>query len=332
MKRLLRHFLLFLVVLAALIWLNNTSLLSRPPGGAPTLLAHRGLAQTFTRDRLDAETCTAQRIYPPEHGFIENTLPSMKAAFDAGVDIVELDIHPTTDGQFAVFHDWTVDCRTNGKGVTRDHTLTELKALDVGYGYTADGGKTYPLRGRGVGLMPSLEEVLASFPNKRFLIHIKSNDTGEGEKLAAYLARLAPAGRQRLMVYGGTPPVEVVHAKLPDMKFGSKASLKGCFLGYIKVGWLGHVPEACRGGLMLVPVNIAPWLWGWPNRFQQRMHDAGVEVFVLGPYDGGEFTSGIDHASQLSELPRGYGGGIWTNRIDRIAPAVRSAKVASEQR
>ena len=36
----------------------------------------------------------------------------MRAAFAAGADIVELDIHPTTDGQFAVFHDWTLDCRT----------------------------------------------------------------------------------------------------------------------------------------------------------------------------------------------------------------------------
>lgn len=331
MKRLLRHFLLFLVVLTALIWLNNTSLLSRPPGGAPTLLAHRGLAQTFTRDGLNAETCTAQRIYPPEHGFIENTLPSMKAAFDAGADIVELDIHPTTDGQFAVFHDWTVDCRTNGKGVTRDHTLAELKALDVGYGYTADGGKTYPLRGKGVGLMPSLEEVLASFPGKRFLIHIKSNDTGEGEKLAAYLARLAPAGRQRLMVYGGTPPVDALHAALPDLKAGSKASLKGCLIDYIKVGWLGRIPQACNAGLMFVPINIAPWLWGWPDRFQQRLRDANVELFLLGPYDGGEFSSGVDDVTQLEALPRGYGGGIWTNRIDRIAPAVRSAKVTSEQ-
>ena len=33
--------------------------------------------------------------------------------------MIEIDVHPTTDGQFAVFHDWTLDCRTNGAGVTR---------------------------------------------------------------------------------------------------------------------------------------------------------------------------------------------------------------------
>ena len=109
----------------------------------------------------------------------------------AGADIVEFDIHPTTDGHFAVFHDWTVDCRTEGRGVTREHTLAQLKALDVGYGYTADGGKTFPFRGRGVGLMPSLDEVLDAFPGRRFLINIKSNDPAEGALLARASATAA---------------------------------------------------------------------------------------------------------------------------------------------
>jgi glycerophosphoryl diester phosphodiesterase len=329
MKKLLRYLLLVAVIAGALIWLNNTSLLSSPAKNGPTLLAHRGMAQTFSREGLDAETCTATRIHQPEHSFIENTLPSMEAAFKAGADIVELDIHPTTDGQFAVFHDWTLDCRTDGKGVTREHTLAELKALDVGYGYTADGGKTYPFRGKGVGLMPSLDEVLAAFPDKRFLINVKSNDKSEGDKLGAYLSRLSPEARAKLMFYGGTPPIETVHAKLPDIKTGSKASLMDCLIDYVQLGWLGVVPDGCRTGLMLVPVNIAPWLWGWPARFQQRMDDAGVEVFVLGPYDGGQFSSGIDDLEQLSELPQGFAGGIWTNRIDRIAPAVRKKAAAA---
>jgi len=324
MRRLLRYLLLLVIVLAALIWLNNTSLLSSAPGGRPSLLAHRGLAQTFTREGLDGETCTATRIHPPEHGFIENTLPSMQAAFSAGADIVELDVHLTTDGHFAVFHDWTLDCRTDGKGVTREHSLSELKALDVGYGYTADGGATFPLRGKGAGLLPSLDEVLAAFPDKRFLIHVKSNDPLEGDKLAGLLSRLAPATRAGLMVYGGTPPVEALHARLPGVKVGSKKSLKDCLVRYLLLGWSGHVPQACRAGLMLVPINIAPWLWGWPDRFQQRMREAGVAVFVLGPYDGGAFSSGIDDLDQLSQLPKSFAGGIWTNRIDRIGPAARA--------
>lgn len=62
---------------------------------------------------------------------IENTPASTRAAFNAGADVVEIDVHPTTDDHFVVFHDWTVDCRTNGTGVTRELALNELQSLDI---------------------------------------------------------------------------------------------------------------------------------------------------------------------------------------------------------
>ena len=187
-----------------LVYLNNSSFLAKPRDGRPFLLAHRGLAQTFSMEGITGETNTARRIYEPEHPYLENTIPSMEAAFRAGADMVELDIHPTKDGQFAVFHDWTLDYRTNGTGTIREHTMAELKKLDIGYGYTADDGKTFPFCGRGIGLMPSLDEVLEGFPNHSLLIHVKSNDPQEGILLAQYLQKL-PAGRlPRLMVYGGS--------------------------------------------------------------------------------------------------------------------------------
>ena len=136
----------FFLILFAFVYLNNSPIFLRQQEGDPLLLAHRGLGQTFPMEGITGETNTAALIYPPEHPYLENTIPSMEAAFQAGADIVELDIQPTTDGQFAVFHDWILDYRTNGKGVTREHTLAELKALDIGYGYTADQGKTHPFR------------------------------------------------------------------------------------------------------------------------------------------------------------------------------------------
>lgn len=102
-----------ILVSAGGVWLNNTSLLSSRPAGTPSVLAHRGLAQDFDRTNLGSETCTAARMLTPRHSFLENTIPSMEAAFALGADALELDVHPTTDGKFAVFHDWTLDCRTN---------------------------------------------------------------------------------------------------------------------------------------------------------------------------------------------------------------------------
>ena len=226
MRRIVRFGLLFTILVAGAIALGNSSLWVSPQT-TRTLLAHRGLAQTYPATGLTATTCTAARIFPPEHAFIENTLPSMRAAFAAGADIVELDVHPTTDGQIAVFHDWTLDCRTDGHGVTREHSLADLKKLDVGYGYTADGGKTFPLRGTGIGLLPSLDEVLGAFPDKRFLIHIKSNDEDEGRRLAERLRSLPQQQLQRLMIYGGTLPVAAARQVL-DIPAMSGITLKRC--------------------------------------------------------------------------------------------------------
>ncbi len=326
MKRTSRIVLASALVLALFVYANNASSLAPAMSRKPLLLAHRGLAQTFPSEGLTNETCTASRIDPPTHGFLENTLPSMQRAFDGGADIVEFDVHPTTDGHFVVFHDWTVGCRTDGRGVTREHTLAELKALDIGYGYTADGGKTFPFRGKGVGLMPSLDEVLTAFPGKRFLINIKSNDPAEGALLAEHLQRLPPGELALLMAYGGDRPIATLAARLPALKVMSKATLKGCGLAYLGLGWTGYVPEACRHTLMLIPSNYAWLLWGWPNRFLERMRHAGTDVFLAGPHASGEAgTAGIDDAVGWRALPAHYDGGVWTNRIDLIGPLMRAS-------
>jgi glycerophosphoryl diester phosphodiesterase len=171
-------------------------------------------------------------------------------------------------------------------------------------------------------LLPSLDEVLATFPDRRFLIHIKSNDPEEGRQLASRLKSLPGNQLQRLMIYGGALPVAVVRQSL-DVATMSGATLKRCLMRYFLLGWSGYVPSDCERSVVLVPVNYAPWLWGWPNRFLNRMNDHHSEVFVVGRYDGEDFSSGVDRPDDLRLLPAGFAGGIWTNRIDRIAPLMQ---------
>jgi glycerophosphoryl diester phosphodiesterase len=312
-----------IAVLAAAIYLNNTNLLARHRDGKPVLLAHRGIAQRFDERDLKNDTCTAARMLLPTHEYLENTIDSMRAGFAAGADIVEFDVHPTTDGEFAVFHDWTLDCRTDGQGVTREHSMAYLKKLDIGHGYTADGGKSFPFRGKGIGMMPTLTEVLEAFPQARLLINVKSRDPSEGEKLADLLNKLPAERRAQIMVYGGDEPVEIVRARMPEVRTISRAAIKSCLLGYIGYGWSGVVPEACNNAMVMLPINVAPFMWGWPDRFLNRMKAANSEVFVLGPYRGGGFSTGIDTTEQFARLPQNYSGGIWTNEIEAIAPLVR---------
>lgn len=314
----------------AFAYFGNADVLANPSPGvlphAPILLAHRGIAQRFDATNVKNDTCTATRILPPTHSLLENTIASMRASFAAGADVVEFDVHPTTDGQFAVFHDWTLDCRTNGHGVTREHAMPELRQLDIGYGYTADGGKTFPFRGKGVGLMPSLDDVFRTFPDRSFLINVKSNDPEEGRKLADALGRLTPARRGQLMVYGGDRPIATLHSLLPDMRTMSRGSLKACLFRYFAYGWSGIVPDDCRHLVVFVPINVASWLWGWPDRFLTRMASAGSAVFVIGPYRGGEFSTGIDTRQELALLPPHFAGGVLTNDIEMVGQVLKPGK------
>jgi glycerophosphoryl diester phosphodiesterase len=125
------------------------------------------------------------------------------------------------------------------------------------------------------------------------------------------------------MVYGGTEPVEEIRRRLPDLRVGSREALKNCLFGYFATGWIDWVPASCRDRLMLVPVNVAPWLWGWSRRFFRRMEEANAFVFMLGDYDGSDFSTGIDTPADLARLPKTFSGGIWTNRIEVIANAAR---------
>lgn len=320
----MRSTIVFALGLALLVWSFNSSLLASAPEGKTRLLAHRGVHQTFAHEDVENDTCTASLIDAPRHAFLENTIAGMEAAFAAGADVVEIDVHLTPDKKFAVFHDWTLDCRTNGKGVTEETDSTTLKTLDIGYGYTADGGKTYPFRGKGIGQMPLLEEVFAANPAGKLLINFKSRRAKEGEALAALL-RANPGWQEKVFgVYGGREPTEATLAALPGLKGYTGKSAMNCLTHYLGTGWIGYVPEACRNTLVPVPSNYAFLLWGWPNRFLARMKDAGSEVILIGPYTGGSGTTGIDTAGQVENLPAVFSGYVWTNRILETAPLVKA--------
>lgn len=314
-----------LAVIVTAVYLWNASWLAPAQTGETRLIAHRGVYQNFDRTNLTNDTCTATRMLEPIVPEIENTLPSMRAAFAAGADYVELDVHPTTDGKFAVFHDWTLDCRTEGTGETRARDMAYLKTLDVAYGYTADGGQTFPLRGTGIGMMPELSEVMASFPEGRFLINFKSREAREGDMLAAFIDANPQWAPMIWGVYGGDPPTARAKELKPELASFTRSGLVSCLLQYEGYGWTGIVPEACRNTKIMVPINVAPWIWGWPNRFLQRMRDSGSEVILLGPVawnDPG--TSGIDSPQEARAVPPNFPGYVWTNAIATIAPIIRS--------
>lgn len=311
----------FAIILTAFSLLN-ASWLAPKPKGRLMLVAHRGVAQQFDRKGVDNDTCTATRIRPSPHKFIENTLPSMGIAVERGANAIEIDVHPTRDGQMVVFHDWTLDCRTEGKGVVREKTWAELEGLDVGYGYTWDGGKTYPMRGRGIGQMPKLEEVLKAFPTLPLVINFKSRDPRDADVLLAAFARAGKQVDGKYSFYGHPNVLRRLKSRVPTAWTWSRDEMKACMNDYVKVGWTGYVPESCHDTTVAVPLNYQWAIWGWPNRFLDRMAKANTKVIMLGDYHEGSVT-GIERAEQLGDVPRDFRGYLWVEDIWEVGPALQ---------
>jgi glycerophosphoryl diester phosphodiesterase len=277
------------------------------------MLAHRGVHQTFHRRDLDNHTCTAERIDPPRHAYLENTLPSMQAAFDGGATGIEIDVHSTADGELVVWHDWTVDCRTEGSGETRTLTLAQLQALDAGYGYTADGGQTFPFRGQGIGQIPSLAQVLRAFPRGQFVINQKDRSRATTQRIAQALDAERAAGRVCLMAttelnarYLDTPPAQHERCIMAN-----REQIKRCLVDYLGTGWLGTLPASCVGQTLTLPDwALMRVLWGWPGTFIARVRASGGQVFVW-----------TDEPSRVATLRALGFDGIFTDRIELMAGA-----------
>lgn len=101
-----------------------------------------------------------------------HTLVAYHNAVAVGADMIEVDLHASSDGVIVSIHDATVDDTTDGTGKVKDMTWAQLAQLDAGYRFTTDGGKTFPWRGKGLRIA-RLDEVLTEFPNAWISAEIK---------------------------------------------------------------------------------------------------------------------------------------------------------------
>ncbi len=60
----------------------------------------------------------------------ENTLASVRAALQLGVDFVEIDVQETADGELIVFHDYGLRRLCGVRGRVRDRSLAEIRRLN----------------------------------------------------------------------------------------------------------------------------------------------------------------------------------------------------------
>jgi glycerophosphoryl diester phosphodiesterase len=298
--------------------LLNASWLAPKPSGQLVLIAHRGVAQGEDPDA----PCGAAAIAPGGDLYIENSIFSMHHAVRLGARGLAVDLRLSRDGVPVAFRDAALDCRTDGSGPVEARSLAELKRLDIGHGYTADGGASFPLRGRGVGAMPTAEEIVRTFAAQRLLFHVRTEDPAAADALlAAFAAARVEPGAQHMLL---APPAvaERMRALGSAVTILDAQASEACFTDYRATGWTGIVPDSCRETLLAVPTTDRWMIWGWPYRFLARMASADARVLMLAERPRPGRLIGLTRPEQLSEVPRDYRGLLLIEDMRRVGGAL----------
>ena len=131
-------------------------------------------------------------------GAPENSLQAIENAIRMGVDMVEIDIQRTKDGNFILMHDKTLNRTSTGKGAVADYTTDELKAFKLKSGHNIKSRRS----------IPTLEEAL-NLCKDRILINIDKGGT--------YIKEILPIIRkckmEKQVIIKGAYPVDKVKAE-----------------------------------------------------------------------------------------------------------------------
>ena len=174
----------------------------------------------------------------------ENTLESIETALSAGADAVEIDVRVTDDGVPILLHDSTLDRTTSARGPIAQRRTTAIAHIDAGAHWSADGGQTFPWRGRGVRLA-TLADVLAAWAVLPLLIDVK--DAGAQRAIARTVHGAGAAGR---CVFASEDDAALESFRKPPFLCGASRKDIAIFLARVAAG---RPPRTARHVAMSIP-------------------------------------------------------------------------------
>lgn len=241
--------------------------------------------------------------------FPENTLPAFRSAAEAGVDCIETDVHLTRDGECVVWHDASVERMSEGAGRIADYRLSELQQLDAGHGFSPDGGRSFPFRGKGIHI-PTLDRLLGELPDMRFNIDLKAPDPRLADRFAQVIR--AHAAEQRVLGASFShKALTMLRERLPELITSFSMREAAAFLLRHKLRVL-PLPRRMPGSVLQVPITYRGVTVVNPA-FIRRAHRAGlyVQVWTINEerdmerlLDWGVDGIFTDHPSRLQALLR----------------------------
>jgi glycerophosphoryl diester phosphodiesterase len=204
----------------------------------------------------------------------ENTMPSFRAAAGAGAVYFELDVHMSADGEIVVSHDESLERNCGRAGAIRELEWSRIAQADAGYSFTADGGATYPFRGRGIAI-PRLAEVLAEFSEVRVLIEVKQKSPS---LVGAMLRVIDSAGARRRVLIASEmqEPIGEVRELAPGIPTNFPYGEVAEFLQAMAARRTDYRP---RANALQIPPEYEGWKLVTPDSVDFA-HRAGVEVHV----------------------------------------------------
>jgi glycerophosphoryl diester phosphodiesterase len=236
----------------------------------------------------------------------ENTLEAFRAAVVSGAPYIELDIHMTRDGAIVVVHDDHLSRVTGRDGVVAEMKLAQVQAVDAGYNFSP-GGRTFPFRAKGLRV-PTLEEVLSTFPQPCFIVEIKQTTPSLIVPMLEIIER-SGMSRRVLIASEHQAPLDEVRSLSPELPTNFSTGEVGAFFKSIAPDATSFVPA---GTALQIPPDHLSWKLVTPESLAAS-HRLGVEVHVWTVNDEAEMrqmlalgVDGIitDYPARLLEILR----------------------------
>ncbi|AQT67480.1 Glycerophosphoryl diester phosphodiesterase [Anaerohalosphaera lusitana] len=195
-------------------------------------------------------------------------MASVRSAWDAGADGVEVDVHMTRDGEVVVIHDADTGRTGDRRLVVKDSTYDELRAVDVG------GGEAGDFAGERI---PRLGEVIETLPaGKRLFVEVKCG----GEIVQGLRRVIEGSGKegQIAVICLAADVLELAAGAMPGVKMywvlGSREDDDGEYAVYDDA-LIGGAAERGFDGLDVYHEALTA-------EYVEKAKRAGLEIYVWG--------------------------------------------------